>query len=88
MQARALRAMSIDEYVALDRSDESRWEYVNGEAYAMAGGSSTHALVAGNVCEDQWLSTFLRSDSLGLASLDVTLSIESFWRDLDRLTTR
>ncbi|MCL2776995.1 MAG: Uma2 family endonuclease [Polyangiaceae bacterium] len=41
--------MTIDEYVALDRSSEDRWEYVNGEAYAMAGGSPKHALVATNL---------------------------------------
>jgi Uma2 family endonuclease len=41
--------MSVDDYVALDRADEQRWEYVNGEAYAMAGGTTEHALVAGNL---------------------------------------
>lgn len=41
--------MSVEAYVDLDRSDEARWEYVNGEAHAMAGGSPEHALVAGNL---------------------------------------
>lgn len=31
--------MSVDEYVALDRASEERWEYANGEAFAMAGAS-------------------------------------------------
>ena len=180
--------MSMDEYLALDREDDARWEYVNGEAYAMAGGSTAHARAAGNVyaaldraldgkpclpftdaqkiattrtaayhypdvsvvCPpftrdakdthaltspvvlfevlspntraydqgdkfahfrsidtltdyvlvdpdarmvehrkkisvDQWLSTFLSGGALALASLEITLPIESFWKDLDRL---
>lgn len=49
MEARDLRRMSVDEYVALDRASEARWEYVNGEAIAMAGASPEHNLVAANV---------------------------------------
>ena len=49
MQARSLRVMNVEEYVALDRTDEARWEYVNGEAFAMAGGSTEHALVCKNL---------------------------------------
>lgn len=49
MEARSLRTMSVDEYIALDRNDDARWEYVNGEAFAMAGGSTEHAIVVGNV---------------------------------------
>lgn len=41
--------MTIEEYVQLDRCDGERWEYVNGEAHAMAGGSPEHALVAANL---------------------------------------
>lgn len=183
--------MSVEEYVALDRSDDARWEYVNGEAYAMAGGSTEHALVVGDVygalkralegkpclafldaqkiatvrtrayhypdasvvcppftrdgkdedaltspvvlfevlspttrdydqgdkfahyrsidtltdyvlvdhaarvvehrkkvADDQWLATFLSGGPLVLRSLDVTLAIEEFWKDLDRLAER
>ena len=49
MQARDLRKLSIDEYVALDRADSQRWEYVNGEAFAMAGASPEHNMVVSNV---------------------------------------
>ena len=49
VEARSLRVMSVEAYVELDRSDEARWEYVNGEAHAMAGGSPEHALVAANL---------------------------------------
>lgn len=41
--------MSVDEYIALDRAAEERWSYVNGEAWAMAGASIEHNLVARNL---------------------------------------
>ena len=40
------------------------------------------------ISDDQWLSTFLRGDDLVLASLDVALRIDDFWRDFDRLAER
>jgi Uma2 family endonuclease len=49
MEARDLRRMSIEEYVVLDRASEERWEYVGGEAFAMAGASPEHNLVVANV---------------------------------------
>ncbi len=48
MEARDLRRMEIDEYVALDRAAEERWDYVGGEAFAMAGASPEHNLVVAN----------------------------------------
>jgi Uma2 family endonuclease len=49
MEARDRRRVLVGDYVALDRADDRRWEYVNGEAFAMAGGSPEHGVVVGNV---------------------------------------
>ena len=49
MGARELRRVSVDEYVALDRASEERWEYVNGEAFAMAGASAKHNAIVMNI---------------------------------------
>jgi Uma2 family endonuclease len=49
MEARQLRRMSVEEYVAFDRSDERKWEYVNGEAFAMAGSSPRHGAIVTNL---------------------------------------
>lgn len=38
-----LGAMSYEEYLALERGSDTKHEYVNGEVYAMAGGSPEHA---------------------------------------------
>lgn len=49
MEARDARKMSPAEYVALDRASDERWEYVDGEAFAMAGASPRHGAIVGNV---------------------------------------
>jgi Uma2 family endonuclease len=48
MEARDLRRMSLAEYLQLDRGSDVRWEYVNGEAFAIAA-RPVHNLVKDNV---------------------------------------
>lgn len=48
MQAPDLRRVSLEEYIALDRAGEERWEYVNGEATVMSA-SPEHNVVKGNL---------------------------------------
>ncbi len=43
------RRMSFDEYLALEAEGDVRHEYLDGEVFAMAGGSLEHAAIAGNV---------------------------------------
>jgi len=41
--------MSVEEYLELDRSSSDiRYEYANGYAYMMSGGTPQHALIIGN----------------------------------------
>jgi Uma2 family endonuclease len=49
MEARDLRRMSLEEYVAFERSRPERWEYVDGEAFAMAGASPRHNAIVMNL---------------------------------------
>jgi Uma2 family endonuclease len=46
MTAVPSRKATYAEYLALERSSETKHEYVNGELYAMAGGSPEHARLA------------------------------------------
>lgn len=48
MEARDQRRLTLEAYLELDRTSEDRWEYVNGQAFAMAA-SPEHNLVKGNV---------------------------------------
>ena len=41
--------LSYDEYLALERETDLRHEYLDGEAWAMAGGTVGHAAVAGRL---------------------------------------
>ncbi|MBX3249690.1 MAG: Uma2 family endonuclease [Myxococcales bacterium] len=45
-QAPELRRMTYPEYLELERASATKHEYVNGEVYAMAGGSPEHARLA------------------------------------------
>jgi Uma2 family endonuclease len=38
--------LTVEQYLAIERNAEFRSEYIDGEMYAMAGGSINHALIA------------------------------------------
>lgn len=38
-----------DEYLARERSSDVKHEYINGEIFAMAGGTPRHSLITANV---------------------------------------
>ena len=40
---------TLEEYIELEKSSEERYEYFDGEVFAMAGGSLEHAIIATNV---------------------------------------
>jgi Uma2 family endonuclease len=46
MSAVPLRKATYEEYLALERDSETKHEYVNGEIYAMAGGTPEHGRLA------------------------------------------
>lgn len=50
--------MSPEEYLAAERLSETKHEFVNGEIYAMAGGTREHSLIASNLVRE--LGTRLR----------------------------
>lgn len=44
------RKYTIEEYIALDKNSEERFEYFSGNVFAMGGGSPNHARISLNVC--------------------------------------
>lgn len=48
MTAVPKKKYTLEEYLELDRNSEERYEYFNGEVFAMAGGSPSHARISGN----------------------------------------
>lgn len=49
MLARANRRLTVDQFLRLYEGAQGKYELVNGQVYAMAGGSATHADVCGNI---------------------------------------
>jgi hypothetical protein len=52
MEPRELERMSVAEHVEFGRSQERRFEYAYGEAFAMAGASLRHNAIVFNVYPD------------------------------------
>lgn len=42
-------SLSAEAYLQLEAQSQTKHEYINGEAYAMAGASDTHVTIAGNL---------------------------------------
>jgi Uma2 family endonuclease len=49
MSVPAVSYLTVEEYLALERSSEIRHEYVDGGMVAMTGGSAEHSLIIGNL---------------------------------------
>ncbi len=49
MSASPIRKMTIEEYIEFDKNSMERYEYFDGEVFAMAGGSPEHARISGNI---------------------------------------
>lgn len=49
MEPVAQKSLSLDEYNNLEEENSLRYEYHNGQVYAMAGGDPKHSLIASNM---------------------------------------
>lgn len=49
MTAVPKKKYTLEEYLELDKNSEERYEYFDGEVFAMAGGSPDHARLSGSV---------------------------------------
>jgi Uma2 family endonuclease len=49
MSTSAIKRLSVDEYLALDRASDVKHEFYDGELFAMAGASEQHNLIVGNL---------------------------------------
>jgi Uma2 family endonuclease len=50
MSAIAKRKYTLEEYLELERNSEERYEYFDGDVFAMAGGSPNHSRIGMDVC--------------------------------------
>jgi Uma2 family endonuclease len=70
--------ISTAEYLELERAAEERHELIDGEMFAMAGGSEEHSLIAANVCSE--LRGALRPKPCKVYTSDMRIRIETMNR--------
>ena len=78
MSAVPLRKATYEEYLALERDSETKHEYVNGESYAMAGGTPEHGRLATKLA--QLVRNALAKRPCELYSSDVRVRVEATGR--------
>ena len=67
--------LSPIEYLTLDRESEERSEYLDGEMFAMSGGTRKHALIASNLNRD--LNSQLRDRTCETYGSDMRVWVEA-----------
>jgi Uma2 family endonuclease len=78
MEARDVREMTYEAYLALERTAGGKHEYVNGRVYAMAGGSPEHARLAQSIGAE--LRTALRGQPCAPFSSDLRVRVAATGR--------
>jgi Uma2 family endonuclease len=73
MSAQAKQWISVEEYLALEREDKDKHEYLNGEVFAMNGASYNHTLITLNVAAA--LLTQLRKRECTVHSSDLRVKV-------------
>lgn len=68
-----LTTMTLQQYLEWEPTQEIRYEYVNGEVFAMTGGTVAHNLVAGNIYTA--LKSHLRGGSCQVFIADVKVKV-------------
>ncbi len=66
--------LTAEQYLRIERLAETKSEYVNGQVYAMAGGTMNHGRIAGNIFSS--LSTQLRNRPCEVFNSDVKVRID------------
>ncbi|HXU33621.1 MAG TPA: Uma2 family endonuclease [Thermoanaerobaculia bacterium] len=75
MESEAKSRFTPEEYLVLDRAAEERSEYLDGEMFAMPGGSRSHALILTNLIRE--LGSQLRSRPCEVYGSDMRLWVEA-----------
>jgi Uma2 family endonuclease len=73
MTAQPRRGITEQAYLALERSSLQKHEYVDGEIFAMSGGTASHNLISGNAFAS--LHTQLRGTGCRVLNSDMRLKV-------------
>ena len=68
------RSMTVEEYFQLEENEpETRYEYIDGNVYAMAGGTANHDTIKSNIQRILW--SLLRGSSCRVYSSDMKVYV-------------
>ena len=70
-----VKRYSPQEYYRLERDAVSKSDYYNGEIFAMAGGTSRHALICGNITRE--VGNLLKGSHCAVYTSDLRLKIKA-----------
>jgi Uma2 family endonuclease len=73
--AHSVRRLTEAEYLALERRAEGKSEFLDGEMFAMSGGSSSHSLIQCNLIRE--LGTRLKGSPCVLYSSDMRVKVQA-----------
>lgn len=65
--------ISVEEYVSLLRESQTKWEYVDGQVYAMAGETPDHSLISANITRE--LGNALKGTSCRAYNADLEIAV-------------
>ena len=80
--------MTLEEFLAWEAGQPERWEFFDGEAFMMAGGSDVHNVVTGNMymalrigLQNTRCNVFMSDVRLRLAASDAHMEDVTYWRE-------
>lgn len=76
MQALAIKQVSPQEYLRLERGAKEKHEYFEGRIIAMAGASLAHNRIVANLMRE--IGSFLKNKSCEILPSDIRISVPSF----------
>ena len=77
MKAQQLSNISVTEYLTQEIASNTKYEYHNGQIYALAGGSMNHGLLCGNIYTEIRKSLSEKNKNRKAFNSEIKLHIES-----------
>ena len=74
MQATKLKNISIEQYIAIERENDTRYEYHNGEIRISERGTMKHSFICGNILVE--IEMELRAKNSSYRSLNHTIKVQ------------
>lgn len=77
-EPKSIETYTFEEYLKIDEASESRYEYVHGQIFSMAGSSKNHNRISGNLFADIHAKLRGKQKKCDTFISDVRLEIENF----------